>query len=236
MHLLRNGAESMSDIELEIPLRDYQVRALREIAQQEYQNAQETDKVVFSAILDYFEARDPQETTQQMVQEGIHVLEDHVRVLLDLVRTLLLSSSYDTTKIRVLLEYLFEQDIGKDLIKELYSRTNQSIIERFREEELQSTADLITANEELQMKLRVWEEKEGEIDQMKKSQEQAGKEKEKEFAQAMERVNHQLSELQEQQKKTVTWVNGLINWLKQNRNEAAIQEYVRKNPKPKGVI
>lgn len=226
----------MSDIELEIPLRDYQVRALREIAQQEYQNAQETDKVVFSAILDYFEARDPQETTQQMVQEGIHVLEDHVRVLLDLVRTLLLSSSYDTTKIRVLLEYLFEQDIGKDLIKELYSRTNQSIIERFREEELQSTADLITANEELQMKLRVWEEKEGEIDQMKKSQEQAGKEKEKEFAQAMERVNHQLSELQEQQKKTVTWVNGLINWLKQNRNEAAIQEYVRKNPKPKGVI
>lgn len=221
---------------MEISLRDYQVRALREIAQQEYQSAQETDKVVFSAILDYFEARDPQESTQQMVQEGINVLEEHVSVLLDLVRTLLLSSSYDTTKIRVLLEYLFERDIGKDLIEELYSRTNQSIIERFREENLQSTADLITANEELQMKLRVWEEKEGEIDQLKKNQEQAGKEKEKEFAQAMERVNHQLSELQEQQKKTVTWVNGLINWLKQNRNDAAFQEYVRKNPKPKGVI
>lgn len=226
----------MSDVELVIPLRGYQVKALQEIAQQEYQNAQETDKVVFSAILDYFEARDPNEVTQQMIQEGIDALEDHVRLLLDLVRTLLLSSSYDTTKIRVLLEYLFEQDIGKDLIEELYSRTNQAIIERFREEELQSTADLITANEELQMKLRMWEEKEGEIDQMKKNQEEAGKEKEKEFKQAIERMNHQLAELQDQQKKTVTWVNGLINWLKQNRNEAAIQEYVRRNPKPKGVI
>lgn len=226
----------MSDVELVIPLRDYQVKALQEIAQQEYQNAQETDKVVFSAILDYFEARDPKEMTQQMVQEGISVLEDHVRVLLDLVRTLLLSSSYDTTKIRVLLEYLFEQDIGKDLIEELYSRTNQSIIERFREEELQSTADLITANEELQMKLRVWEEKEGEIDEMKKKQEKAGKEKEKEFAQAIERVNQQLSELQEQQKKTLAWVNGLINYLKQNHNDRVIQDYIHKNPKPKGVI
>ncbi|SHE36412.1 hypothetical protein SAMN05444392_101171 [Seinonella peptonophila] len=226
------------EIEVTIPLPSYQVKTLESIANNEYGSSNEVDKVVFSALLDYFESRDPREVTQRMVQEGIEVLEDHVRVLLDLVKTLLLSSSYDTAKIRILLEHLFEREIGRDLIDELYNRTNQSIIERFREEELETTAQLITDNENLQLSLRKWEEREGEIDQLKSRQEQEGKKKEQEFASAVQRVNQQLAESEERQKKMTTWVNGLLNFLNQRQGDpnTLIQEYARQNPKPKGVI
>lgn len=52
---------------------------------------------------------------------------------------------------------------------------------------------------------------------------------------AIERVSQQLLELQEQQEQMTKWVNGLIDWLKQNDDDV-IQAYIRENPKPKGVI
>lgn len=232
-------SENENDVvEVTVPLRSYQLEALQSLANKEHGSPQEVDKVVFSALLDYFESRDPKEITDEMIQESINALDDHVRVLLDLVKTLLLSASYDTAKIRVLLEHLFEQEIGKDLIGELYNRTSQSIIERFREEELETTAHLITDNEDLQMKLRVWENKEGEIGQMKTQQLEEGKKKEQEFSSAMQRVNQQLAETEELQKKTMKWTNGLMNYLKQNKGDTQtlVQEYASKHPKPKGIL
>src|SRR5690606_12108128 len=99
--------------EVTIQIRSNHLKTIREIAVKEYGNENEIEKVIFSALLDYFEARTTNQILEEAVREGLHLLEEHLGVLLDLIKTLLISSSYDTTKTRLLLEFLFENDMGK---------------------------------------------------------------------------------------------------------------------------
>lgn len=223
--------------EITIQVRARHLQALQNIAQKEHGNSNEIEKVIFSALLDYFEARSTNQMLEEAVREGLQVLEEHMKVLLDLIKTLLISASYDTTKIRLLLEFLFENDIGKDLIPELYKRTSESVIERLKEEKLENVAQIIAENEDLKRQLRE-AKNEGLSNDVQKQQELIKQQnRDREYAETVGRLTRQVTEQEELQRKMAIWVNGLINHLTQGSGnaDALLTEYMAQHPKPKGI-
>lgn len=224
--------------EITIQVQSSHLKKLQEIAQTEHGNANEIEKLIFSALLDYFEARTTNQILEDAVGEGLQVLEEHLRVLLDLIKTLLISASYDTSKTRLLLEYLFENDIGRDLIPELYKRTSESVIERLKEEDLENTAQIITEIEQLKRQLYDWENKEASIDRQKQQELEKQQNRDKEYAEAVRRLTEKANYSEQQQKKIAVWTNGLVNYLSQNQGDSKslLQSYISKNPKPDGIL
>lgn len=223
--------------EINLQIRSSQVETLRTIAQKEHGSGNEIEKVIFSALLNYFESSTTNEMLEEAVKEGLQVLEDHVKVLLDLIKTLLISASYDTTKIRVLLEFLFENDIGKDLIPELYKRTNESVIERLKEESLEGTAQMLTENEHLRRQLMDYENQASSRDAKKQAEETKKQDRDREYAQTVQRLTQQVSQNEQLQKQTATWVNGLMDFLSKNSGDpqTLIATYTARYPKPQGI-
>lgn len=224
--------------EITIEIRSKHLKKLREIAQKEHGNANDIEKLIFTALLEYFEARSTNQILQDAVAEGLQVLEEHLRVLLDLIKTLLISSSYDTSKTRVLLEFLFENEIGKDLIPELYKRTSESVIERLREEDLENTAQIITEIEQLKRQLSDWQNRDAMLDQQKQQEIEKQTSRDKEYAETVRRLTEKADYSEQQQRKIAVWTNGLINYLSQHQGDAAslLQSYIAKNPKPDGIM
>lgn len=224
--------------EITIQIRSRHLRALQEIAQKEHGNANEIEKLIFTALLDYFEARSTNQILEEAVAEGLQVLEEHLGVLLDLIKTLLISSSYDTTKTRNLLEYMFEKDLGKELISELYKRTGESVIERLREEKLENTAQIITEIEQLKRQVYDWQSKEESADRQRQQDLQKQQNREQEYAEAVRRLTEQINESEQKHQNVVAWTNGLLNYLSQNQGDvqSLLQSYLSQNPKPQGII
>jgi|GEM_PF-3050660 len=224
--------------EITIQIRSRHLKALQEIAQKEHGNANEVEKLIFTALLDYFESRTTNQILEEAVAEGLQVLEEHLNVLLDLIKTLLISSSYDTSKTRSLLEYMFEKDIGKDLISELYKRTSESVIERLKEEKLENTAQIITEIEQLKRQLYDWESKEESADRQRQREFEKQKSKEQEYAEAVRRLTERMNESEQRQRDIAAWTNGLLNYLSQNQGDfqSLLQSYMAQNPKPHGII
>lgn len=224
--------------EVSIQIRSNHLKTLREIATKEYGNGNEIEKVIFSALLDYFEARSTNQILEEAVREGLQLLEEHLGVLLDLVKTLLISSSYDTTKTRLLLEFLFENDMGKDLIPELYKRTSESVIERLKEEELENTAQIIAEMEELKRQIYDLENKEELSEKQKQQDLERQQSRDKEYAETVRRLTEKANFSEQQQKRITAWTNGLISYLSQNQGDihTLLQSYISKNPKPEGIL
>jgi len=224
--------------EVTIQIRPRHLKILQEIAQREHGSANEVEKLIFTALLDYFESRSTNQILEEAVAEGLQVMEEHLGVLLDLIKTLLISSSYDTTKTRHLLEYMFEKDFGKELIDELYQRTSESVVERLREEKLENTAQIITEIEELKRKIRDFQSKEESIDRQQQQVLEKQQSKEQEYAEAIRRLTERMNESEQKSRSIAAWTNGLLNYLSQNQGDAQslVQSYISNNPKPKGII
>lgn len=224
--------------EITIELRSSHLKTLQEIAQKELGSVNEIEKLIFTALLDYFEARTTNQILEEAIGEGLQVLEEHMGVLLDLIKTLLISSSYDTTKIRLLLEHQFEKEIGNELIPELYARTGESVIERLKEEDLENTAQIITEIEKLKRELSDQTNKDALQDKKKEEEQMKLKNREKEYAITLQRLTEKASQSEQQQKKIAVWTNGLLNYLTHNQGDPSrlIEAYISKNPKPEGIL
>src|SRR5690606_14185173 len=168
------------------------------------------EKVIFTALLDYFESSTTNQLLEEALREGLGVLEEHVKVLLDLIKTLLISSSYDTTKIRVLLEFLFENDIGKEMVSELYKRTGDSVIERLKEEKLENVAQIITENESLRRQLRDLEDQGSSLEAQKQQELSRQQQRDREYQETVKRLAQKVTDSEQSQKATIQWVNGLL--------------------------
>lgn len=224
------------EITIQVRRRHFQV--LQEIAQKEHGNANEVEKLIFTALLDYFEARSTNHVLEEAVAEGLKVLEEHLGVLLNLIKTLLISSSYDTSKTRGLLEYMFEKEIGKDLIEELYNRTGDSVIERLREEKLERTAQIMSEIEQLKRQLYDQQSKEASVDRERQKELEKQKSKEREYAEAIHRMTTRLNESEQKQRELIAWTNGLIQFMSQHDGDfqGLLQSYLARNPKPQGIV
>jgi hypothetical protein len=219
--------------EVTLNIREHHLHTLQQIAKREHGNQQQVEKVIFSALLGYFEARSTNELLEDAVREGLEALEEHVRVLLDLIKTLLVSASYDTSKIRVLLEFLFEHDIGADLIPELYKQTGSSVTERLREEDLVATAELLTEYEHVKRQLRDFEQQSASTDKKKQEIESKQQNRDREYAETVQRLTQQASTSEQARNRVIAWVNGLLTHLQQG---GALQDYLAKHAKPDGVL
>lgn len=225
--------------EVLIQIRSHHLQALQNIAQKEFEDENAVEKVVFSALLDYFESTTTNQLLEEAIREGLGVLEEHVKVLLDLIKTLLISSSYDTTKNRLLLEYLFENDIGKDLISELYKRTSESVIERLKEEKLENVAQIITENESLRRQLYDLEHQGSSLEAQQQQEISRQQQRDREYQETVKRLTQKVTDSEQSQKMTIRWVNGLLRYLSENPGQdpqSLVQDYMSKHPKPAGII
>lgn len=225
--------------EVLIQIRSHHMQALQKIAQNEFGDQNAIEKVIFTALLDYFESSTTNQLLEEALREGLGVLEEHVKVLLDLIKTLLISSSYDTTKIRVLLEFLFENDIGKEMVSELYKRTGDSVIERLKEEKLENVAQIITENESLRRQLRDLEDQGSSLEAQKQQELSRQQQRDREYQETVKRLTQKVTDSEQSQKATIQWVNGLLRYLSEHPGQDAqslIQDYMSRHPKPVGII
>lgn len=147
---------------------------------------------------------------------------------------LLAKVSYETTLNGLLLEYLFAKRYGKEkVLEEFRKKAFQLCKYRYDQEGLNSEALLTNVIEQMEEKIRVFEETTEEMSNLLTKY----RSREKELISDYEKAEHKAQQIQQQLEELILWTNQLIVELKTNysrfkSNESLINEYIQKTPAP----